>query len=110
MFSMTMVSNFRHQFLRGLYESSEVSTKNSEVHVRVIQDKCTLFLRQLSIGFQKKKKKKKKKRKERESENMYLSVEIRCYISRLITNPKSGIPNRTHRTHTESSKMEIDTC
>ena len=48
MFSMTMVSNFRDQFLRGLYESSEVSTKNSEVHVRVIQDKCTLFLRQLS--------------------------------------------------------------
>ena len=48
MFSVTMVSNFRDQFLRGLYESSEVSTKNSEVHVRVIQDKCTLFLRQLS--------------------------------------------------------------
>ena len=41
---------------------------------------------------------------------MYLSIEIRCHISSLIANPKSGIPNRTHRTHTESSKMEIDTC
>ena len=48
MFSMPMVSNFGDQFLRGLYEPSEVSTKNSEVHVRVIQDKCTLLLRQLS--------------------------------------------------------------
>ena len=47
-FSMTMVSNLRDQFLRGLYESPEVSTKNSEVDVRVIQDKCTSFLRQLS--------------------------------------------------------------
>ncbi|CAH3015653.1 unnamed protein product [Porites evermanni] len=32
MFSMTMVSNLRDQFPRGLYESSEVSTKNSDVH------------------------------------------------------------------------------
>ncbi|CAH3117289.1 unnamed protein product [Porites lobata] len=32
MFSMTMVSNFGDQFLRGLYESSEVSTKNSELN------------------------------------------------------------------------------
>ena len=48
MFSMTMVSNLRDQFLRGLYESPEVSTKNSEVDVRVIQDKCTLVLRLLS--------------------------------------------------------------
>ena len=48
MFSMTMVSNLRDQFLRGLYESPEVSAKNSDVDVRVIQDKCTSFLRQLS--------------------------------------------------------------
>ena len=68
-----------------------------------VQNRCSL--KELFI-----KKKKGKKRKERESENMYLSVEIRCHISRLIANPKSGIPNRTHRTHTESSKMEIDTC
>ena len=65
---------------------------------------------QILIKSDLKKKKKRKKRKERESENMYLSIEIRCHISSLIANPKSGIPNRTHRTHTESSKMEIDTC
>ena len=51
MLTMTMISNLRDQLLRGLEESSniyEVSKKNSEVHVRVMQDRCTLFLRHLS--------------------------------------------------------------
>ena len=51
MLTMTMISNLRDQLLRGLEESSniyEVSKKDSEVHVRVMQDRCTLFLRHLS--------------------------------------------------------------
>ena len=51
MLTMTMISNLRDQLLRGLEESSniyEVSKKNSEDHVRVMQDMCTLFLRHLS--------------------------------------------------------------
>ena len=48
MLTMTMISNLHDQLLRGLKEFSkiyEVSKKNSEVHVRVMQDRCTLFLR-----------------------------------------------------------------
>ena len=51
MLTMTMISNLHDQLLRGLEESSniyEVSKKNSEDHVRVMQDSCTLFLRHLS--------------------------------------------------------------
>ena len=51
MLTMTMISILRDQLLRGLEESSniyEVSKKNSEDHVRVMQDRCTLFLRHLS--------------------------------------------------------------
>ena len=51
MLKMTMISNLRDQLLRGLEESSniyEVSKKNSEDHVRVMKDRCTLFLRHLS--------------------------------------------------------------
>ena len=46
-----MISNLRDQLLDGLGESSniyEVSKKNSEDHVRVMQDRFTLFLRHLS--------------------------------------------------------------
>ena len=51
MLTMTMISNLRDQLLDGLGESSniyEVSKKNSEDHVRVMQDRFTLFLRHLS--------------------------------------------------------------